>query len=68
MLDVTHNAKNILKTDFKGIGKLYQKYGINEMSPNASTKLTNALIKDGYEGLSYGEEVVIFNPKNVSLK
>lgn len=67
VFDVTHGAKNILKTDFKGIGDLKKEYGIAKLDPEGSTKLTKALKKDGYDGLEYGDELVIFDPKSVKL-
>lgn len=68
VLEVQTDAKNILKTDFNGIKKLYDKYGIEELQPGASFKLTKALQKEGYEGLEYADEIVIFDPKKVSVK
>jgi len=68
VLETKINAKNILKTDFAGIGKLYEKYGINANSPKASQKLTTALKKKGYDGISYADEIVIFDPKKVMTK
>lgn len=67
VLKTNIDAKKILKTDFKSIPKLYQKYGINEMSRGASKKLTNALAKDGYEAVQYSDEIVVFDPAKVRL-
>lgn len=65
VLEVKVNAKNILKTEFKDISKLYEKYGINELGDKASVKFTKALQKDGYDGIEYADEIVIFNHKDV---
>ena len=65
VLTVIISAKKILRTNLKGIGELYEKYKINELSSDASVKLTVALKKEGFEGLEYGNEVVIFDPQKV---
>lgn len=62
------SAKNIKTVDGpKGVLELHKQYGINSLDENASAKLTDALKKDGYEGLDIGKEVVVFDPKKVSL-
>jgi len=68
VLKVSIDAKNILKTDLKGIGKLYEKYGIAEGEKGYAQKLTDALKRDGYDGLSYSGETVVFDPNQVHVQ
>ena len=67
VLEVSISAKRILKTDPRGIKDLYRKYGVNELSSDASTKLTKKLEEEGFDGIQYGDEIVVFDPKNVKL-
>lgn len=67
VLEVSISAKNILKIDLRGFRELYKKYGISEMDPECSSKLSASLIKDGYEGIEYNDEIVVFDPAMVHL-
>ncbi len=67
VLEVSHLADNILKVQLDDIWGLYKKYNINTFGDNASQKLTDALKSDWYDGLQYWDEIVIFDPKKISL-
>lgn len=68
VMEVNTEASNILQVNFDEVAQLYKKYGINELSDTASKDLTKALQKEGYDGVEFGSEIVIFEPSKVKLK
>lgn len=69
VLHVSVKDLNIKKVDgLQGVVDLRKEAGIGETEENASQKLTEYLKKEGFDGLDIGEETVIFDPKNVTIK
>lgn len=68
VLPVRISATNVKTVDgFAGIRELYKQYGLSETAEDSPAKLTDALKRDGFDGLDSGNEVVIFDPAKVSV-
>ena len=68
VVPVKTTAHKILKTDFDGISKLHRMAGVNETDEDAPQQMSKFLQENGYHGISYHDETVIFNPEHVHLK